>query len=577
MNKHSKWIGAAAFAATFSLALTACSGGGSGDGNGGDGGGDAAPVETKEADYNPVDRADMQQGGDVTVAIGEISPQMNAMNQDGQVDTQTIWSWYNPQVILSTPEGEAYPNPAYISDKTVEEVDGNTVLTLTFTDEAEFNDGTPMDWKTIESTWTANNGEGDYAPNSTEGYRNIASVEAGETEKQAVVTFDGTFAWVDALFFNVVHPKVDSAEKFNEAYMNEPNADWGAGPYKIDEFDRDAGVISFVPNDKWWGDEPMLDSMTFRVMEPTAEINAFRAGEIDMAGNSQSLTADTLEQIADVEDTTVYRAARASNNLIQLNAEREQFADLETRQAMFMAIDREQITEVMWDGLDYTEEPAGSLNLYPYQDGYEDALANSGYEYNVDEANAILDEAGWEMGDDGIRERDGVRFEGRLPTFGDDALTEARARVVQQQLKAIGFDMQLDQRAASEFSTTLNEKDWDLVTLGFSSSDAYGVMWMCQVYCYADGGNGLNLSSTMDESFDERIHEVEALPTAEEQIPAAMKLEAELMAESWGILPLYAGPQIMAAKSGLANLTPEPYTGLDLFGIQPVENFGWAK
>ena len=56
-----------------------------------------------------------------------------------------------------------------------------------------------------------------------------------------------------------------------------------------------------------------------------------------------------------------------------------------------------------------------------------------------------------------------------------------------------------------------------------------------------------------------------------------MKLESELMAESWGILPLYAGPQIMAAKDGLANLTPEPYTGLDLFGVLPVENFGWAK
>src|SRR5690606_21673900 len=210
-------------------------------------------------------------------------------------------------------------------------------------------------------------------------------------------------------------------------------------------------------------------------MEPTAEINAFRAGEIDMAGNSQSLSADTLEQIAGVEDTTVYRAARAANNLIELNAERPQFADLETREALFMAIDRDQITQVMWDGLDYTEEPAGSLNLYPSQKGYEDALANAGYKFDVEGANALLDEAGWVAGDDGIRERDGVRFEGRLPTFGDDALTEARARVVQQQLKQIGFDMQLDQRAASEFSTTLSEKDWDLVMLGFSSSDAYGV------------------------------------------------------------------------------------------------------
>jgi peptide/nickel transport system substrate-binding protein len=82
----------------------------------------------------------------------------------------------------------------------------------------------------------------------------------------------------------------------------------------------------------------------------------------------------------------------------------------------------------------------------------------------------------------------------------------------------------------------------------------------------------------MDETFDERIHEqVEALPTAEEQIPAAMKLEAELMSESWGIMPLYNGPVIMTAKEGIANLSPEPYQGLDMFGVQPVENVGWVK
>lgn len=569
MKKQTKWMGAAAIVASFSLALTAC--GGSTSGEGSDEPTEAQTVEG--ADYNPVDRADMQQGGTVVQAIGEISPQMNAMHSDGQVDTQTIWTWYNPQIILSTADGEAYPNPAYISEKEIDEVDGNTVLTLTFTDEAEFNDGTPMDWKTIENTWIANNGEGDYVPNSSEGYRNIASVEQGETEKQAVVTFDGTFAWVDALFFNVVHPAVDTAKKFNEAYLEEAHPEWGAGPYKIEEFDKNGRVITFVPNENWWGDEPLLDEVTFREMDDTAAMNAFRNGEVDIAGTVQSLSADDLEQISDMEDITTYRAARAATNLIELNAEREQFADLETRQALLMAIDREQITEVMWDGLDYTEEPAGSLNLYPFQEGYVDALSAAGWEFNVDEANAMLDEAGWEMGEDGVRERDGVRFEGRLPSFGDDPLTEARGRVVQQQLAAVGFELELDQRAPSEFSTTLSEKDWDLVMLGFSSSDAYGVMWMCQLYCE---GSGLNLSATMDSSFDERIHEVEALPTAEEQIPAAMELEGDLISESWGILPLYSGPHIMAAKSGLANLTPEPYTGLDLFGIQPIENFGWA-
>ena len=53
-------------------------------------------------------------------------------------------------------------------------------------------------------------------------------------------------------------------------------------------------------------------------------------------------------------------------------------------------------------------------------------------------------------------------------------------------------------------------------------------------------------------------------------------LESEIFQE-WGLIPLYNGPTISAVKTGLANLTPEPYVGLDGFGVQPVENVGWEK
>jgi len=55
-----------------------------------------------------------------------------------------------------------------------------------------------------------------------------------------------------------------------------------------------------------------------------------------------------------------------------------------------------------------------------------------------------------------------------------------------------------------------------------------------------------------------------------------MELEPEIY-KRWGLIPLYNGPQIYTVQEGLANLTPEPYVGLDLFGIQPVENVGWEK
>jgi peptide/nickel transport system substrate-binding protein len=575
MNKQTKWIGAAALLATSSLVLAACSADDNTDSPSGDKGENTTPAApaVAEPDNNPVDRADLQQGGTYVTAIGEIPPQSNALHQDSVVDGSTLWTWYNPQILLSAPDGTVTPNPSYIADRTVEEVDGNTVLTFTFNDEAEFNDGTPMDWKTIEATWRVQSGEGDYQPNSTDGYRNIASVEMGDTEKTAVVTFDGTFAWTDALFFQVIHPDAaKDAETFNTAYLNEPHPEWGAGPYKIGSWDADKGTVTFVPNEKWWGDEGMLDERTFRVMESTATINAFKAGEIDQTGTG---TADRMSQVADMDGVVTYRAPDASNALLQFNSANGPLQDINVRKAAMMSIDREQLKAIVYQGLDWEEPPAGSFNLYSFQDGYEDSFAAAGYEYNADDAGQVLEDAGWTLGDDGIREKDGEKLTFSFTTFGDDPTGEARTRAIQQMMKAVGIDLVIDNHPSSEFSTIVTEGSWDTIIMGFSSSDAFGVMWMCQVYC---SDSGLNLSGTMDETFDERIHEqVEALPTAEEQIPAAMKLEAELMSESWGIMPLYNGPVIMTAKEGIANLSPEPYQGLDMFGVQPVENVGWVK
>jgi peptide/nickel transport system substrate-binding protein len=572
MKVHSKIAGLIVGGAALALTLAACTGAGGGGGGGStDGGGEATTIEG--ADYNPQPRENLEQGGEVTFPINEITPQMNVNHSDGSVDTARLWEWYNPQFVLMSPEGEVSPNPNYLSDWTTEEVDGKTVVTYTINPEAVWNDGTPITWKSYEQTWITNRSTDEgYVPSSTDGYSLIESVTQGEDERQAVVTFSQVYPWTEGLFWHPVNPAVNTPEVFNEGYINEPHPEWGAGPYKIEEFDFNGGTVSFVPNENWWGDEPLLDRVTFRQLDDTAMVNAFRAGEIDYADN---LSADNLAQIEGREDAEIYRAQRTSTNLLQLDATKPQFAELEVREAIFKAIDREQIKEVVWNGLNYTEEDAGSLLLFPFQEGYEDALSEAGWSYDVDAANALLDEAGWQLGDGDVREKDGVRLEGVLPVFGDDPIVEARARVIQSQLAEIGVGVEIDVRASSDFSTDLSTKNWDLVMLGFSSSDPYGVAYMCQVYC---SDSGLNLSGTSTPEIDERIaNEVSALPTKDEQTAAGIALESEIMAETWGILPLYAGPWISAATTGLANLTPETYTGLDLFGLQPVENVGWEK
>ena len=328
----------------------------------------------------------------------------------------------------------------------------------------------------------------------------------------------------------------------------------------------------FEPNENWWGEKPLLDKVTFRQLDRAASINAFKNGEIDMASTN---TKDRLEQVKDMDGVVTYRAQQTANTLLQVDADKPQFQDINVRQAFFMAIDVEQQKKVVWNGLNYEEDPAGSFILYSFQPGYVNSLEEAGYKFDLEGAKGLLDEAGWVEGEDGIREKDGVALAVTYPIFSDDPVQEASAKVLQQQLKAAGFDVTIDTRSPQDFSTDYTTKNWDIFSLRFTASDPFGAAWFCQLYC---SDSGLNLSGTGTPEIDTKIHDqLETISDPEAQTAEAMKLEAEIFAETWGIFPMYNGPEIWTVKEGLANLTPEPYVGLDLFGVRPVENMGWEK
>ncbi|WP_417556537.1 ABC transporter substrate-binding protein [Microbacterium sp.] len=394
----------------------------------------------------------------------------------------------------------------------------------------------------------------------------------GATPKTAIVTFKSEFAWPKMPFGGgVIHPKLADPDTFNKSMINNPHAEWGAGPYTVDQFDANKGFISFKPNPNWWGDKPMLDKVTFTAMDSQASINAFKNGQIDQVSVG---TKDRLAQVSGMKDITIHRAQRTASSLLEVDADKPQFKDVKVRQAFFMAINLDQQKKIAWNGLDYKEVPAGSFTLFSFQPGYVDALAEAGYKYDPKAANKLLDDAGWAKGSDGVREKDGVKLSVVYPVFSDDPTAAALAQSLQKMEKEVGIDLKVDVRPSNKFSDDYTSKNWDVAGLSFTSSDPYGAAWFCQLYCM---DQGLNLSGVQNAETDKKIHDdVESISDPEKQTAAAMKLEAQIFKE-WGLIPQWNGPMIFATKKGLANLTPEPYSGLDLFGVQPVENLGWEK
>ena len=527
--------------------------------------GPAATVEIKPTgDYNPLERDQIKDGGELTLPILEVPEQSNSLHGNAIVDGTTLWRWYNPQMTLADGDGTWHPNPAYLTNVNAEEVDGKTVVTYDINPDAVFNDDTPIDWRAFETTWKVSSGENkDFSVSSTDGYELIESVTAGESDKQAVVTFKQPFAWWQALFNQIMHPSVSDPQIFNEGYLKNPHPEWGSGPFKVDTFDYNGGTVTFVPNEKWWGEKPKLDKVTYRQMESQAIINAFQAGEIDAASVAAK---DNLAVAKQMKDINILGALQPSNFLLTLNSKTPVLEDIKVRQALITGVDRETLAQIRFNGLDYKEDLPGSIFLFQNQEGYQDNFS-SVVQYDQDKAKQLLDEAGWAEGGDGIREKDGEKLKLRYVTFGDDQMTKSSVAGLQKMMKDIGVDMQVSERPTSDFSRVMAEKDFDLIMSGFGSTDPFGVLYFKQDYA---SDSELNKSGTGTPEFDEKINELYQISDQTEQIAKANELEKEAFAQ-YGIMPYANGPQLTGVKKGLANF------GAYAFAVVPKENIGWAK
>ncbi|PMD04463.1 ABC transporter substrate-binding protein, partial [Brevibacterium paucivorans] len=70
------------------------------------------------------------------------------------------------------------------------------------------------------------------------------------------------------------------AKKFNEGFKDEfvPSS----GPFKATKLDKSAKTVTMEPNDKWWGNKPKLDKITYRVVSQPQQGQAFANKEIDL-------------------------------------------------------------------------------------------------------------------------------------------------------------------------------------------------------------------------------------------------------------------------------------------------------
>lgn len=523
----------------------------------------AYPMPEKDKAYNnPQERDNVKDGGTLTLPT-TYTPNWNNFSVDGNTGYMSdLWAWYMPALVSFDVKGNLTWNKDYITKAEVTSKDP-LVVTYTINDKATWNDGTPIDWTAFESTWKISNGSDEnYTPASTEGYENIESVKAGANDKQAVVTYSKPFFPWQSVFTGLYPPQALDYDTYTNGWVDNPHAEWGAGPFTIKKADKDS--VTFERNPKWWGDTAKLETVVYKYMEDTAQINAFKNGEIDALQFSNN---NTLQSIKSRKDMQIRLGYNDAVNVYEFNGKSDTLKDINVRKAIVQAFDRDTMEKVHFQGLNWTPEDPGSEIFPLYQEGYENNLPEEAKKVDVKGAKATLEKAGYKMGKDGYYEKDGKTLEVRYTYFGDAATGTNMAKALVQMMKNAGIKIKLDNRDASKFADTVTSGDYEILPMAWSSNSPYSQANVSQLY---GSKSDSNYSFVGSDEVDKLVKIPGTIEDQLEAVKAANKAEKAALA-LFGTMPMDSPAKFVAVTKGLANYGPAGFTTLD-----PV-NIGWQK
>ena len=434
---------------------------------------------------------------------------------------------------------------------------------------AVWGDGSPVDIDDMTATWKACDGTNKkFECASTQGYDQIASITAGADKSDVTITFKAAYPDWTQPFSSPGTLKAESVkdpETFNNGWKA-LNNDWLSGPFKVEGFDNSQKVLTEVPNDKWWGDKPLLDKITYRAISPDATAAAFANNELDSFDIGPD--PDAYKRVQRVSDASIRAAAGPNFRHFTFNTKAGVLTDQKVRQAIVKGLDREAIGASDLAGIDWPVQPLNNNILLQNQEGYKDVAAETGIQFDPEGAKSDLDALGWTVGSDGIREKDGKKLEVKFSQLSGVPVSAERgpadpepAQGDRRQGRHRGrADGQVPGRHPAEQSRVRDHRlqlDWYAVPLPGHQPDLRHRL-------------GQQLLAAVDPRSTTNAKKLDSMADLQARVDLANET-AKLIWKNVMTLPLYQRPELIAVKTKLAN-----YGAFGLSNPQ-WENVGYEK
>ncbi len=251
----------------------------------------------------------------------------------------------------------------------------------------------------------------------------------------------------------------------------------GAGPYKLDTFQPGQQLVVKANSDYWRG-QPTYDSITFKyVGDATGRMAALQSGQADIV---DAVPVEQVDQLKAAAGLKVIEIPGLQVFGVGLRVTAAPLQDKAVRQALNYAVDKKSVVSGVFRG----HATVMDSPLAPNTTGH---VTCGSYDFSVDKANSMLDQAGWTKGADGVRAKGGTRLSLKLRTPDGMYPNDVRvAQVVQEQLKAVGVEVTIDKIDKAMFWESIKvpaaKVDFDMVLFGYNPSHANGAIHMDAMY-----------------------------------------------------------------------------------------------
>lgn len=507
-------------------------------------------------DINVQDPATLQKGGNLRLPLAGFPSNFNILTVDGNdADTTAVLKATMPRAFIIGPDGSTAVDSDYFTRIELTSTAPQVVI-YTINPKAVWSDGTPITWEDIASQIHALSGaDKTFEIAGTNGADRVASVARGVDDRQAVVTFAKPYAEWRGMFAGntLLLPKSMTAtpKMFNAGQVEQPGP--SAGPFIVAALDRTNQRIVLSRNPKWWGKLPLLDNITYLVLDEAARLHALQNETIDAA------IVGTLDQLSMARRTNgvSIRRAPAPNwyHLTFNGAPGSILDDKALRLAIAKGIDRQMIARVTEHGLTNNPVPLNNHIYVAGQQGYQD---NSGVvAYEPATAKRELDALGWTL-NGRVREKNGRQLVIR-ELFYDEQGSRESAVITQHNLAQIGVRLELDPKVGDDFfSNYINVGAFDIAEFGWVG-DAFPLSALSRIY-RSDGENNFGKigSRQLDTAIEQALEELDP----GKALALANEVDKLIWAEGFS-LPLTQSAGIVAVRSTLANFGATGLADLD--------------